>query len=274
MRALISTVCFVTVLILSLAACEQSPQIVEPPTVTTLSDNRLDGNVILLDSHGNPVTDRSGVEVIATNTGGTSYYDTTDAVGIYHLEDLPAGVYTIVASHGDYDSLAGTSVSKYNNLQYVGTGVYNVNKLTLAQLPDQTIVSDISVNVEWTFTPDSHDPSIIEDTTGKVLVSMDWENIDLSITPRFYVTTNATDDCSSAIFEIKSAALVSRTGTQMSYHLGNVFSRLQEMYGDDVYSQTFYLQIRPKTLVRSTADSEPFETCGTPVTSALRFDLP
>lgn len=255
-QAVVTGVIFLTV------SCDQSPQVVEPPTTTSLSEDRIDGQVRLIDSHGNPVSNCSGVVVTAMSTFGTAYVDTTEASGEYHLEDVATGVYSISAAHPDYDTLNGRSMSILRNIQYVGAGVYQVAKLWLAQDPSATIVSDLDADLEWVYTRDPHDTSVIRTTYCNVSISMNWENNDGSVPPEVYVSDAPDSECAAALFRVRAITLKARTGTRSTYALGRVFDDLKSLYGDELHEKTLYLQVRPQVLRRESAQGPAEYACG------------
>lgn len=253
-------------LIVLLASCEQTSQVVDPPKTAALSGDRIDGQVQLIDAHGNPVVDRAGVVVTATNTSGTAYVDTTDASGDFHIENAAAGVYSITAVHPEYDPLSGRSMSTLRNVQYVGSGVYQIGKLWLAKDPSLSIVSDLSADLEWTFTRDPHDTNVIRSTHCSVMISMNWQNTDGSVAPEVYISDAPDSDCENALFRVRAVSKVSRTGTLTTYSLGRAYDDLKAIYPDDLHERTVYIQVRPQVLRRDSVDGPARYECG-PITA-------
>ncbi|HET9137617.1 MAG TPA: carboxypeptidase-like regulatory domain-containing protein, partial [Candidatus Kapabacteria bacterium] len=98
------------------------------------STGELKGIVGLYDTHGNKITDRSGVVVKAE---GTSITATSDASGHWVLHDLPTQTYELTFSKDGYSTMKNTSYS------FVGGGtVLYRDTVYLCQPVDFTITLD------------------------------------------------------------------------------------------------------------------------------------
>ena len=79
-----------------------------------------------------PLDDHSGIIVTLVGTGQTS---TTDINGLWRLEDVPTGVYVIRCEK------PGVTSFEFSNIQFVGTGSYNVAQVELHVAPNFTVES-------------------------------------------------------------------------------------------------------------------------------------
>ncbi len=268
-------VCSIMALFL-VTSCTESPS--TPPANDAVSDNRIEGRVFLFDSHANPVTDASGVVVSLVSTSKAEYLDTTTADGAYSISDVPSGYYTVTATHPDYNG-PSTHYAFYHSrdLQYVGAGVLSVSELALSAPMSSTIVSNLNSQVSWKYvtTKDAH-TGIIDttDVLAELAVSFEFEHSGTLTEPIITLAEAADAGCEAAV--LKPVWITERDTTDgvRSYYLNNFFKDLRSRFGQDVYTKQFYLQVRPKCVVKESGSLNMVSVCLSPVSVSIQFRKP
>ena len=115
----------IPILIFTLMGCKGDPG----PAGPTLSGN-ISGSFILYDDNGSTPQDRSGVQI---SIEGHPFSTLTATNGSWQLEEVPAGIYTLVYSKTGYFTW------KSFNFQFVGGGTYFFGNSGIAQIPLATI---------------------------------------------------------------------------------------------------------------------------------------
>ncbi len=233
-----------------------------PPETHAISDDRIEGVVHLYDEYANEVSDRSGVLVTATSTSGVEYTAQTDESGAYALEDLPAGNYSIVASHSDYSGLTTMANATIESVQYVGADVLTVVDLALGDDLASDLVVINQLNAFWTYEEDPHNPGLPSDSAFNAEVEITWKHDGAETWPMFYVATSADDDCSEALFVASGVNMTDENGSARTYVIGTLLDQIQRHYSGNPAGVTFYLQVRPYIRERTTVGGIPTVGCG------------
>ncbi len=262
---------------LALHSCSNTPT--DSPKPNQLSDNRIEGKVFLFDSFAHLVSDLSGVVVTVTSTSGVKYLDTTAVNGSYLIEDLPAGYYTITASHPDY---AGPPTSyafnKSLNFPYVGAGVLNISDLSLAAPMSSAIISNLTAQVVWGYVTE-HDlhtgKTDTTDTLAGLIVNFDFAHTGNKTKPRLTLAESQDGDCDQSVVSRSWVTKVEKSSVSHKVRMGNFFKDLRNRYGPDVYTKQFYVQVRPEYVIKKEDGSEALvAVCLDPVSIPIRFTKP
>ncbi len=229
------TLCVMAVLVLSMVSCATP----NAPVVPTTGDNDLHGYVELWDSCGGVDADLAGVIVTAA-TSTWSGSDTTGVDGTWSIANAPAGVYTINAIRGAYLAPSIT------NLQYVGSGRYDVKKIWLAAaIPAGFVISANVVSASWYYETQTleNGAELRFDSAYAITVSVDTK---CAMTgPLDYRITETPDaDCFSAV--VAGVSDVVNNGATQTVNLGGVYKKLVKIYGAGLAGKRMYLQIRNK----------------------------
>ena len=100
--------------------------------IVTEDDFFIGGNIVLMNEHGSPIYDRSGVRVYIENSKYETY---TDQMGNWKIYSVPAGIYNIVAEK------EGFGYNKFINFDYLGNATSNNFGQTLIASPTYVIDS-------------------------------------------------------------------------------------------------------------------------------------
>lgn len=209
------------------------------PIVTTSSDNDLHGFVELWDSCGGQEADLQGVVVTATSANWSGS-DTTGKDGTWTIADAPAGVYIIDASRGAFVAHPIT------NVQYVGSGKYDVRKVWLSAPMPSDFVSSARVDSSyWHFETQELENGVVRhfDSVYTIDISVDTKCA-MSGSLDYRIVESPDADCDSAIVSTIYGEPTPNGTTQIVW-LGSAYKKLVDRYGSSLWGKHLYLQIRP-----------------------------
>jgi hypothetical protein len=172
-----TNILLLTLLVAMLTGCSD-----DTPSSQQLT-GKLKGTVVLYDTHGNRVADRSGVLIQAE---GTSYSTRTDAGGNWTLDNIPTQTYSLEFTKDGYAPYKNTSYS------FVGGGtVLYRDTVYLSQLMPYTVVIDsvYAAYNDWPYYTYEDLGYVSGHITGADIADIDKLNVAvyISTTPTVYI---------------------------------------------------------------------------------------